>query len=94
VLIIPFTDLQESDHDMPHATELEYKYIHVTQLGKTFAAEVSGCDFSKPISPDVFAEIHHAITKVSFSPSISHSCSMQPLLSALCSPDRLTTFRT
>jgi hypothetical protein len=77
---------------MPHA---EYKYIHVTQLGKTFAAEVSGCDFSKPISPGVFAEIHRAITKVSFSPSISHSCSIvQPLLSALCSPDKLTTFHT
>jgi len=80
---------------MPHATEPDYKYIHVTQLGKTFAAEVSGCDFSKPISPDIFAEIHRAITKVSLSPSTTHSRSIvQPLLFALCSPDKLTTFRT
>jgi hypothetical protein len=52
---------------MPHTTEPDYKYIHVTQLGKTFTAEVSGCDFSKPISPDIFAEIHRAITEIAFS---------------------------
>lgn len=49
---------------MPHATDTEYKLIQVTQLGPTFAAEVSGVDFSKPVPEDVFAEIYRAITKV------------------------------
>lgn len=50
---------------MPHATDSEYKYIQVQQLAPTFAAEVTGVDFSKPVDREVFAEILRAITDVS-----------------------------
>ena len=53
---------------MPHATEPDYKHISVTQLAPTFAAEVSGVDFSKPVADDVFQEILAAITQVSLDP--------------------------
>ena len=53
---------------MPHATEPDYKHISVTQLAPTFAAEVSGVDFSKPVEDDVFQEILAAITQVSLYP--------------------------
>ena len=49
---------------MPHATEPDYKHIKVTPLAETFAAEVSGVDFSKPVPNQVFQEILSAITKV------------------------------
>lgn len=44
---------------MPHKEES----LTVTELHPTFAAEVRGVDFSKPIPPDVFDEIHQAISK-------------------------------
>ncbi|KAF9885579.1 hypothetical protein FE257_012785 [Aspergillus nanangensis] len=40
-----------------------FTHIAVQELHPTFAAEVSGVDFSKPLSEEVFAEIHSAITK-------------------------------
>jgi len=49
---------------MPHATESEYQLIHIEPIGPTIGAEVSGVDFTKPVTPEVFAEIHKAITKV------------------------------
>jgi len=38
--------------------------VEAIPLHKTFAAEVRGVDFSRPILPEVFAEIKRAITKV------------------------------
>ena len=52
---------------MPHATSTEYQHIELKKLAPTFAAEVKGVDFSKPIEKDVFDEIHRSITDVSFS---------------------------
>lgn len=49
---------------MPHTTDSEYEHISVTLLASTFGAEITAVDFSKPVSPEVFAEIRHAITKV------------------------------
>lgn len=51
---------------MPHATEPSYKHINVTPLAATFAAEVSGVDFSKPVPDKIFQEILRAITKVRY----------------------------
>ncbi|KAL2401752.1 hypothetical protein ABEF93_008206 [Exophiala dermatitidis] len=54
---------------MPHATESEsepsstYKNIQIKKLAPTFGAEVTGVDFSKPVEPEVFKEIHDAITE-------------------------------
>jgi alpha-ketoglutarate-dependent 2,4-dichlorophenoxyacetate dioxygenase len=49
---------------MPHATESEFDHIQIKELAPTFGAEVLGVDFSKPVPPEVFAEVHRAITKV------------------------------
>ncbi|EOD52961.1 putative -dichlorophenoxyacetate alpha-ketoglutarate dioxygenase protein [Neofusicoccum parvum UCRNP2] len=43
---------------MPHKQHLE-----IVELHPTFGAEVRGVDLSQPLSDDVFAEIHAAITK-------------------------------
>lgn len=51
---------------MPHATGHNYKHIKVTPLAPTFAAEVSGIDFSQPVPDEVFQEILDAITTVSY----------------------------
>ncbi|KAL2432921.1 hypothetical protein ABEF95_015791 [Exophiala dermatitidis] len=54
---------------MPHATESEsepsatFEHIQIKKLAPTFGAEVSGVDFSKPVEPEVFKEIHDAITE-------------------------------
>ncbi|EXJ83360.1 alpha-ketoglutarate-dependent 2,4-dichlorophenoxyacetate dioxygenase [Capronia coronata CBS 617.96] len=48
---------------MPHATEPVFQHIQVKQLAPTFGAEVTGIDFSKPVEPEVFKEIHDAITE-------------------------------
>lgn len=45
---------------MPHSVP----FLSITELHPTFAAEISGVDFSKPISEEVFKEIYAAITKV------------------------------
>lgn len=50
---------------MPHRIDSTHHYIQVTPLAPTFAAEVEGVDFSYPVPPDVFQEIHNAITQVS-----------------------------
>lgn len=44
---------------MPHSVSA----ISITELHPTFGAEVSGVDFSSPISEDDFREIYAAITK-------------------------------
>lgn len=49
---------------MPHKEQLQ-----ITRLHPTFAAEVEGVDFSKPVPDDVFAEIQAALTKVN---TVSH----------------------
>ena len=50
---------------MPHAEEsVPYQHIWVKELHPTFGAEVFGIDFSKPVPPEVFAEVKAAITKV------------------------------
>ncbi|KAK5954769.1 hypothetical protein OHC33_004495 [Knufia fluminis] len=48
---------------MPHATDSQYQHIQATPLTTTFGAEITGIDFSKPVSPEVFAEVKDAITK-------------------------------
>lgn len=45
---------------MPHKEQLQFRKLH-----PTFAAEVTGFDFSKPVPDDVFAEIRAALTEVS-----------------------------
>jgi alpha-ketoglutarate-dependent 2,4-dichlorophenoxyacetate dioxygenase len=50
---------------MPHATDTEYHHIQVKELAPTFAAVVSGVDFSTPVEKEVFDEIHRAIVRVS-----------------------------
>lgn len=44
---------------MPHKQQLQIRELH-----PTFAAEVIGVDFSKPVPDDVFDEIKVALTKV------------------------------
>lgn len=39
--------------------------LRVTPLHPTFAAELSGVDFTKPISPELYAEIRGVVDKVS-----------------------------
>ncbi len=57
---------------MPHKNE--FNLIEVKELHPTFAAEITGVDFSEPLSDEVFAEIFKAITTVIFYSSTS-SCS-------------------
>lgn len=49
---------------MPHATDTDYKHISLKPLAPTFAAEVTGVDFSLPVEKEVFQEIHRAIVDV------------------------------
>lgn len=42
----------------------EFKHVTIKELHPTFAAEIGGVDFSKPIPDDVFAEILAASAKV------------------------------
>lgn len=46
---------------MPHSVS----HLSIAELHPTFAAEVIGVDFSKPIESTAFQEIYSAITKVS-----------------------------
>jgi hypothetical protein len=39
--------------------------LSVKELHPTFAAELSGVDFTKPISPEQYTEIRRAVDKVS-----------------------------
>ncbi|KAK5077543.1 hypothetical protein LTR70_009666 [Exophiala xenobiotica] len=48
---------------MPHATDARYQHIQATPLAPTVGAEITGIDFSKPVDPEVFAEVKDAITK-------------------------------
>jgi alpha-ketoglutarate-dependent 2,4-dichlorophenoxyacetate dioxygenase len=41
-------------------------HIRVRPLHPTFGAEISGVDFSSPLSDEVFKDIYDAITKVRF----------------------------
>lgn len=43
---------------------LDFDHIKVKKLHPTFAAEVSGIDFSEPLTREVFAEIKQAINEV------------------------------
>jgi alpha-ketoglutarate-dependent 2,4-dichlorophenoxyacetate dioxygenase len=45
--------------------ETEFKTLKIKELHPTFAAEIEGVDFSKPIPDDVFNEILAASAKVS-----------------------------
>jgi len=45
--------------------ETAFKQISVQNLHPTFGAQISGVDFSSPLSDEVFAEVLAAITKVS-----------------------------
>lgn len=56
---------------MPHATDAQYQHIQATPLAPTIGAEITGIDFSKPVDPEVFAEVKDAITKVSKWPKAS-----------------------
>lgn len=42
-----------------------FSHISVRELHPSFGAEIGGVDFGTPLSEDVFAEIHRAVTKVS-----------------------------
>jgi len=46
---------------MPHINE--FHLIEVKELHPTFGAEITGVDFSEPVSDEVFTEIFKAITK-------------------------------
>lgn len=48
---------------MPHK---EDNHVSIVELHPTFAAEVHGVDFSQDVPPDVFEQVHKAITKVSY----------------------------
>lgn len=45
--------------------EIDFKTLKINELHPTFAAEIEGVDFSKPIPDDVFNEILAASAKVS-----------------------------
>lgn len=49
---------------MPNPTEKPFHHITVTELHPTFGAEISGVDFSQPVSDEVFSEVLSAISKV------------------------------
>ena len=51
--------------------EMAFSHISVKKLHPTFAAEISGVDFSSPLSDEVFQEISQAVTEVR---SMSESC--------------------
>lgn len=44
-------------------TEPTFNHIKIKELHPTFGAEISGVDFSKPLSEKVFQEIYAAVTK-------------------------------
>ena len=44
--------------------ETDFKILNIKKLHPTFAAEVEGVDFSKPLPDDVFREILAASAKV------------------------------
>jgi hypothetical protein len=44
--------------------ETEFKTLKIKELHPTFAAEIEGVDFSKPLSDSVFEEIRAASAKV------------------------------
>lgn len=61
--------------DLPKMTAtagIPFSHISAKPLHPTFGAEISGVDFSSPVSEQVFAEIYQAITKVRF--SSQHTC--------------------
>ena len=48
-----------------HSTDdSDFKIIKVQKLHQTFGAQISGVDFSSPISEEIFDEILAAIAKV------------------------------
>ena len=55
---------------MRATAEIPFSHISAKPLHPTFGAEISGVDFSSPVSEKVFEEIHKAITKVQFPLSI------------------------
>lgn len=46
------------------ANDTPFSHITVKPLHSTFAAEISGVDFTATLSDEVFSEIHQAVTKV------------------------------
>jgi alpha-ketoglutarate-dependent 2,4-dichlorophenoxyacetate dioxygenase len=49
---------------MPELVDRLKTAISISELHPTFGAQISGVDFSLPISDEVFTEILKAITKV------------------------------
>jgi alpha-ketoglutarate-dependent 2,4-dichlorophenoxyacetate dioxygenase len=49
---------------LPSTDDTDFKNIKIQKLHKTFGAQISGVDFSSPISDEIFDEILAAITKV------------------------------
>lgn len=47
---------------MPHKKDYQ---LTIKELHPTFAAEIHDVDFTGDLSPEVFDQIHQAITKVS-----------------------------
>jgi alpha-ketoglutarate-dependent 2,4-dichlorophenoxyacetate dioxygenase len=51
--------------ELVHSTDdLDFNIIKIQKLHKTFGAQISGVDFSSPISDEIFDEILAAISKV------------------------------
>lgn len=50
--------------DISNQDSAGFSHIKVKKLHPTFAAEISGVDFSEPLTDGVFAEIQRAIAKV------------------------------
>jgi alpha-ketoglutarate-dependent 2,4-dichlorophenoxyacetate dioxygenase len=48
-----------------HSTDdFNFNIIQIQKAHKSFGAQISGVDFSSPISDETFNEIHAAVTKV------------------------------
>lgn len=52
----------------------DFHYIAIKQLHPSFGAEISGVEFSKPVTKEVFAEILAAIKKVGLTYLYSLKC--------------------
>jgi alpha-ketoglutarate-dependent 2,4-dichlorophenoxyacetate dioxygenase len=48
----------------PSTGDTDFKRIKIRKLHETFGAQISGVDFSSPISDEIFDEILAAITQV------------------------------
>lgn len=51
---------------------MAFSHISVKKLHPTFAAKISGVDFSSPLSDEVFQEVFQAVTEVSSASELGH----------------------